>query len=190
MLMKINAFLLTMMVSLAGMAQSELQVVSDLFSQRLQMAAEATRGLNWKVGDTANYNISAGFVKGTMKMMVRERAPEGIWAQQDLDLGFAGKQKVETLFDADTGEVKKVLVNGKEEQTPIQDSEVVEVTESKVTVPAGSFNCLYVITKDSEGKLSKSWVNPNIIPIVGLIKVQSPSQYGEVNVELTSFKKQ
>ena len=189
MLMKVNAFFLTMMVSLAGMAHGELQVISDLFSDRLKMAAEATRALNWKVGDFANYNLSAGFIKGTMKMAVRERSVEGIWVQQDLDLGFAGKQKVETLFDAETGEVKKVLVNGKEEQTPLQDAEVVEVTQSNVTVPAGKFDCLYVITKDSEGKLSKSWVNPNIIPMVGLIKVQSPSQYGEVNVELTSFKK-
>src|SRR6478672_8822024 len=74
-----------------------------------------TMGLGWKVGDLASYDIDMGFIKGTMDMSVRSVEADGIWLVQDADLGFAGKQKIETLLDPNTGAIKKMIVNGKEQ---------------------------------------------------------------------------
>lgn len=149
-----------------------------------------TMGLDWKVGDTASYNIDMGFIKGSMVMSVRSVAADGIWMDQNMDLGFAGKQKVETLLDPNTGEIKKMLVNGKEQQPPKQDVEVIEVKEDKVTVPAGTFDCIHARLKDKESNNEiNAWINPQLIPMSGMLKQIAPSQFGNVTVSLKSYKK-
>jgi hypothetical protein len=78
----------------------------EVISQQQQavvMEQAATLGLNWKVGDACNYSVNMGFVKGTMVMLVREEVPEGFWLNQDVDLGFLGKQKMEALLDKNDG---------------------------------------------------------------------------------------
>ncbi|WP_413576441.1 hypothetical protein ACLVWU_00195 [Bdellovibrio sp. HCB290] len=150
-----------------------------------------TLGLNWKVGDTANYNLDmGGFIKGKMVMSVKSIGDDGIWMQQDMDLGFAGKQNVETLIDPNTGAVKKMIVNGKEQEVPKQDVEVVDIKEDKITVPAGTFECIHAILKDKKDNSEiNAWINPELIPMSGLLKQIAPSQFGKVVVELTSFSK-
>ncbi len=90
-----------------------------VFESQAQMIQEQvqSRGLNWKVGDTNNYNLKMGFISGTMVMKVREQVSEGFWLDQDMDLGFLGKQKIEVLIDANDGRTIRLIVNG-EEQTP------------------------------------------------------------------------
>lgn len=148
-----------------------------------------TQGLDWKVGDSANYGINMGFIKGTMVMSVASVANDGIWMNQDIDLGFAGKQKVETLIDPNTGEVKKMIVNGKEEKIPDSKVEVVEVKEATITVPAGTFDCIHARLKDEKNQEINAWINPQLVPMSGLLKQVAPSQFGNVTVELKSFKK-
>lgn len=36
---------------------------------------------------------------------------------------------------------------------------------------------------------TNAWINPEQIPLSGMLKTIQPSQFGEVNVELTSFNK-
>ena len=149
-----------------------------------------TLGLDWKVGDRADYSINMGFIKGTMIMSVKSIGADGIWMTQDADLGFAGKQNIETLIDPNTGEVKKMLVNGKEQQVPKQDIEVIEIKEGSVTVPAGTFDCIHArLREKSKNEEINAWLNPQLIPMSGLLKQVAPSQIGEVTIELTSFKK-
>lgn len=154
------------------------------------MEQARTQGLDWKVGDTASYNVDMGFIKGSMIMSVASVGADGIWMTQDMDLGFAGKQKMETLIDANTGEIKKVLVNGKEQQIPKQDIEVIDFKEAKVTVPAGTFDCIHARLKDKETNNEiNAWLNPEIVPMSGMLKQIAPSQFGNVTVALKSFKK-
>lgn len=170
-------------------APSAVETIATI-QQTAIMDQAQTMGLDWKVGDTANYNIDMGFIKGTMDMSVRSVAADGIWMDQNMDLGFAGKQKVETLIDPNTGEIKKMIVNGKEEQVPKQDVEVVDVKEDKITVPAGTFDCIHATLKDkSDGKEINAWINPQVVPLSGMLKQIAPSQFGNVTVVLKSFKK-
>lgn len=155
------------------------------------LAEVGTLALDWKVGDTNNYNVDiGGFIKGTMDMSVRSVGAEGMWLDQNMDLGFAGKQKIEMLIDQNTGETKKLIVNGKEQEVPKQDVEVIEVKEDKITVPAGTFDCIHARIKDKTNNQEiNMWVNPQAIPLSGMLKTVQPSQFGEVNIVLKSFKK-
>lgn len=173
----------------AQAAPSIVDVVTDITQGAIMNQAETT-GLNWKIGDTNNYNIDMGFIKGSMVMSVRSIEADGIWMDQNMDLGFAGKQQVQVLLDPNTGEVKKMIVNGKEQAPPKQDVEVIEVKESKVTVPAGTFDAIHARLKDKEQNQEiNMWVNPQLIPLSGMLKTVQPSQLGQVTIVLKSFKK-
>lgn len=148
------------------------------------------QGLDWKVGDENDYSLDMGFIKGTMTMKLREIAADGYWLDQDMDMGFAGKQQGQMLLDPNTGEVKKMIVNGKEQEIPKQNIEVVEVVEDHITVPAGTFDCIHARIKDKDtNKETNAWINPQLIPLSGMLKTIQPSQLGDVTIELTSFKK-
>lgn len=148
------------------------------------------QNLNWKVGDENNYNIDMGFLKGTMTMRVREIGNDGIWMDQLVDLGFAGKQTINILLDPVTGEIKKMIVNGQEQQPPKSDIEVLEMKEDKITVPAGSFDCIHARILDrTNNQEINTWMNPRLIPLSGMLKTIQPSQMGQVTILLKSFKK-
>ncbi|MCX7977480.1 MAG: hypothetical protein N2578_00580 [Bdellovibrionaceae bacterium] len=168
--------------------------ISDMIVSQQQMlmrGAVEVAALPWKVGDENNYNIDMGFLKGTMNMKVREISDEGIWLDQNVDLGFAGKQVINVLVDQNTGEVKKMIVNGREQQPPkAGNMQIVEQKEDKITVPAGTFQVIYlkILNKDDNTQI-ETWVNPRDIPISGMAKTIQPAQFGKVTLVLTSFKK-
>lgn len=169
-------------------APTALEVVSQIQQDLITNSTHRIPG--WKVGDTANYNMDMGFIQGTMTMTIASIGEEGIWLNQDMDLGFAGKQKVETLLDAQTGEVKKILINGKEEEVPVQDIEILEDKMDTVTVPAGTYECLYLKIRDKQNDSeSEVWSSLQEVPISGMVKSIQPSPLGSVTVELTSFTK-
>lgn len=144
--------------------------------------------LKWKVGDKANYSISiGGFINGTSDSFVREVLTNEIWVQQDMDLGFAGKQKIEILFDRATGQVKKLLADGKEQSLPdASNVEIVETKEDRITVPAGTFDAIYAkIRNKSDNTIQEAWINPQEVPINGMVKALADSQFGKVTQELT-----
>jgi len=144
--------------------------------------------LKWKVGDKASYKMSGGFINGTAEMYVREDNGTEIWVQQDMNLGFLGQQKVEILYDKATGQVKKILANGQEQQLPNQnDIELLETKEDRVTVPAGTFDAIYAKVKDKKNnQIQEAWLNPKEVPINGLLKTISDSQMGKISLELTA----
>ncbi len=149
-----------------------------------------TQGLDWKVGDQNDYTLDMGFIKGSMSMKMREIVADGYWLDQDMDLGFAGKQQAQMLLDPNTGEIKKMIVNGKEQQVPKQNIEIVEVVEDHITVPAGSFDCIHARIKDKDNNQeTNAWINPQLIPLSGMLKTIQPSQFGNVTIELKSYRK-
>lgn len=179
-------------IALSFNAQADVSivdVVTNINQASIMDQAEA-QGLNWKVGDTNNYNIDMGFIKGSMVMSVRSVEADGIWMDQNMDLGFAGKQTVQVLLDQNTGEVKKMIVNGKEQAPPKQDVEIIEAKEDRITVPAGTYDAIHVRLKDKEQNQEiNMWVNPQAIPLSGMLKTVQPSQLGQVTIVLKSFKK-
>ncbi len=168
-------------------------IAESIFASQLAHIQESvvTQGLDWKVGQENNYKLNmGGFLNGTMKMYVREIAADGIWMVQDVDLSIQ-KQKIEVLIDPANGQVKKMLVNGKEQAPPKQDMEVIDQKEDKITVPAGTFEVIYLKVKDNanNGQISEMWINPRDIPLSGMAQSKADSQLGKVTIQLTSFKK-
>jgi sporulation protein YlmC with PRC-barrel domain len=153
-------------------------------------SAVVAQGLNWKVGDENNYKLNmGGFLNGTMKMSIREIGADGIWMVQDVDLKIQ-KQKIEVLLDPNTGEIKKMLVNGQEQAPPKSEYEVIDQKEDRITVPAGTYDAIYIKVKDKANgdQITEQWVNPRDIPLSGMLKSLADSQLGKVTIELTSFK--
>ncbi len=165
------------------------QVAELIQKSTAETLAQAT-SLNWKVGDQTDYKLKIAIITGTMVMKVREIGAEGIWMDQDVDLGAFGRQEADLLIDADTGEVKKIIVNGQEQQVPENNSEIVEIRDDNITVPAGTFDCLYAKLRDTQTQeISEAWINPEQVPVSGMLKSIQPSQMGQVVLELTSFVK-
>lgn len=148
--------------------------------------------LNWKVNDSCDYNLKGGIMNGTLHMFVREEAAQGYWVQQDVDLGFLGKQKVEALYDKGNGQVLELRVNGEKQDIPSQeDMEIVESRRESVTVPKGTFDSIYLKMRDKKkNDETQLWVNPTLIPIAGMLKTVQGSQMGDISIELTNFLKQ
>lgn len=183
------ALIVTLSANFAFSAPTVVEVLHNIQHQSILSQVEA-KALDWKVGDTNNYNIDMGFIKGSMVMSVRSVGADGIWMDQKMDLGFAGKQEIQTLLDPNTGEVKKMIVNGKEQTPPTQNVEVIEVKEDRVTVPAGTFDAVHARLKDlDQNQEINVWINPQQIPLSGMLKTIQPSQLGNVTVVLKSFKK-
>jgi hypothetical protein len=161
-------------------------------SQKAVMQDVVTQGLPWNVGDENNYKITMGFLPGTMKMFVREINADRTeaWLVQDVNL-LIQKQKIEALIDMNTGETKRMLVDGQEQQIPASNYEIIEQMEAEVTVPAGKFRAMYIKIQDNgnNGQITEQWVNGRDIPVNGMAKSMSDSLLGKVTMELTSFKK-
>ena len=187
----LKRILVSTLIATSAMAASPVEFVSSLFHNVTQASFESQNLIDWKQGETNSYDLDMGFIKGSMVQTVRSVGAEGIWMDQNMDLGFAGKQTASQLIDPATGEIKKFIVNGKEEKIPEQgEQEIVEVTESNVTVPAGTFECIFAKIKDKKsGDISQAWINPEKISLGGMIKLIQPSQFGEIKISLKSFVK-
>lgn len=174
-------------------AQAYNTVAEALFASQQANIQESVvaLGLDWKVGQEANYKLNmGGFLNGTMKMSVREIGADGIWMVQDVDL-MIQKQKIEALIDPANGQIKKMLVNGQEQEVPKADYELIDQKEDRVTVPAGTFDAIYLKVKDNanNGAITEQWVNPRDIPLSGMLQSKADSQFGKVTIQLSSFKK-
>lgn len=164
-----------------------LEVVSALQNASVVQAHYA--GLDWRVGDKASHKITNMLLNGSSDSFVREDTGTSFWMVQDMNLGMMGKQKIEVLMNKTTGQIEKMLVNGQEQQAPKPDVEVVEMKEDKITVAAGSFDCIYAKIKNKgDGKITQAWINPKAVPMSGQLKVIAESQFGEIVQELTSFQ--
>lgn len=174
----------------AAMHAQELAVASaqPVIQSALVQSQVSATALKWKVGDKADYKMAGGILNGTVKSFVREDLGSEIWVQQDMDMGFLGKQKVEILFDKATGQVKKLLANGQEQSLPdTSNIEIVETKEASITVPAGTFDAIYAKIKDkSNGQIQEAWINPQEVPINGMVKAIADSQLGKITQELTA----
>lgn len=149
--------------------------------------------VNFRVGDSLNFKLSSSplpLVGGTMSMAVSSEEAAGYWITQNVDMGQMGKQVIETLIDRNTGKVLKMKVNGQDQAPPDSTIKVIETKEDTVTVPAGTYQAVYVKTEDEKGNQSEMWMNPLEIPVSGMLKmVTKQMQFLSVIVELVSFNR-
>ena len=189
----IKSIVLAAALTLSFTAHAGNSLVESIFaSQKVQIQQSVVaQGLNWKVGDENNYKMNMGFIPGTMKMSVREMGVDGAWLIQEVSI-IGQKQVIEVLIDLNTGAIKKMIANGKEQAIPKSDLEIIDQKEDNITVPAGTFDVIYIKVKDKANadSISEQWVNPRDVPISGMVKSTADSQLGKVTLELTSFKRQ
>ena len=183
--------LVSLLLACMSWAGSPSQFVAELSSAVVKATVTTQNVIEWKKGDTNTYSLDMGFIQGSMVQTVREIGADGIWVDQNMDMGFAGKQTASQLIDPATGEIKKMIVNGKEQEVPKQgEQEVVKVEEASITVPAGTFECIHAQIKDkASGDITEAWINPDKVSIGGMLKVIQPSQFGNVTIVLKSFTK-
>lgn len=163
-------------------------------AQEVLQDAYAPYALDFKKGDFAKYDMNVGgFIKGKMEMNVLDVGPDGVWLQQLIDLGFAGKQDVRQLIDPYTGEIKKFIANGKEQTPPERGNiEVIEQKQDRITVPAGTFDVVYIkanLEAQGQQTVAEQWVNPVRVAVMGLVKMLSQTPMGTMAAVLTRFKK-
>ncbi len=172
--------------------QAKADVIFDVNALQAQTLAQAqlNQGLNWHVGDQADYKISiGGFINGTSHTFVREDIGTSFWMEQDMDLGMMGKQKIEIQINKTTGAIEKLLANGQAQTAPdAADQEVVDMHEDKVTIGMGSYDCIYAkIHSKKDNTFQEAWINPQLVPMMGLLKALADSQFGKVTQEATAF---
>lgn len=163
-------------------------VLSTAQMNQLMTAPIPLNLINWKVGETANFDVSVGpFGKlGTMVKTVTREEGNAVWISQNADLAIQ-KDSSEILLDRATGKVLKYIHNGKEEQMPDDEIEVISQDTTEVTVPAGTFPCMHVVAKSKQVQKIELWANPRDTVMEGTLKMVMSAQM-EITMELTSFQ--
>jgi len=149
--------------------------------------------VDWQVGDRMEYKLDMTFLSGSsVRSVVSEELVDGnqsIWVENIIDL-IVKKQKVEQLIRRYDAAVLKMIVNGEEQDIPDPgEMDIVEQDYVKVTVPAGTFKSVWmkVNTKEIEGV--EVWINPKETAMDGMLKMITPSQFGNMTMKLKSFYK-
>ena len=144
--------------------------------------------INWKAGDTMNYQISMLFGKGTMAKSVGNDENGGVCVHQEINLMGQG-QTADILISRADGKILKMLQNGKEVQVPDDKIEVISQDYADVTVPAGTFSSIHIVAKSKQVSKIEMWANPSQTAIDGAIKQIIATTFGNMTLELTSFKR-
>ncbi len=187
--MKVLAMTMVLAAGFSANATSLTNMLARMGAQGVKATVE-TMGLNLKEGDNCMYSLDmGGFLKGTMDMGVDKIEPAGVWLHQNVDMSIQ-KSQIQILLDPNTGEIKKMIVDGKEQTPPKSDIEVIETKEDTVTVPAGTYTCVYFKAHDkTQNQDVQQWINMKQVPVMGMVKSIMQSQFGPVTIELQSFKK-
>ena len=186
--MRVLAILLPLLVAMGVNASTITMDIHNIAVDAIQDQAEI-QGLPWTVGDETNYKINMGFLQGTMKMRVREETDQGFWVNQDVNL-MIQQSRIEVLFDKNDGSIIRMIVDGREQEPQEQDIEIIETREDTVTVPAGTFDAIYIKARDNnQNQEIQQWINLRDIAISGMAKAITPGQFGEVVIELQNTQR-
>jgi len=158
----------------------------------LDLAVRPLSLVNWKVGETADFDVSLGSfgsVGTLVKAVTKEDSSvDGVWVSSEANL-MGQKDSSEMLISRSSGEVLKYIHNGKEEAVPANDIEVVKTERVEVDVPAGHFKAYHLVVNTKDVKGIEIWVNPKDTVMEGTLKQTVPNQMGLVEVVLTKFHK-
>jgi hypothetical protein len=181
--------LATLICGVPALASSAFEVPLQA-AMKAAVKAASDGSFDWKVGDTLNYQMQFKPlpIMGTNSIAVTKDTADGYWLTETVQVK-SFKQVSQVLIDKDTGEVKKMIVNGKEQDAPdAGESTVVKAEEAHLSVPAGSFDCIHFIIEDRDHNQTEQWVNPRDLPISGMVKSISVAGSAiQVVTELTRF---
>lgn len=146
--------------------------------------------LDWKIGDKMEYDVKMGFFGkvGTMQKEVTGEQGDTVIFQQKIVMQ-SQNELVEVWINRYTGAVEKIIRNGKEEEIGDDGLEIIEQKDTTVTVPAGTFDALYIHAKTKQVSKIEIWMNPNETCMDGALKQVMKTSLAPVEMLLTSFHK-
>jgi hypothetical protein len=146
--------------------------------------------INWKVGDTMQYNVGMGGFGnvGSSTKAVTKDEGTALWMRQAMKL-MGRNEVIEALINKADGKILKLLRNGQEQQIPDDKMEIIESDYTEVTVPAGTFKVLHIVAKTKQIQKLEIWANPQETVMDGAVKQIMSTQFGNISMELTSFKR-
>ncbi|MCM2277607.1 MAG: hypothetical protein NDJ89_05980 [Oligoflexia bacterium] len=146
--------------------------------------------INWKVGDQATFDVSAGAFGKLGKMVKEVTREEGnaIWIHQNIDLGFQ-KDVSDILMSRADGKILKFIHNGKEEAIPNDKVEIISQDATEITVPAGTFQVIHVVAKTQKISKIEVWANPRDTVMEGTVKQFVATGLLDLTMELLNFKR-
>jgi hypothetical protein len=145
----------------------------------------------FKPGDSATYDLTlGGFIPASMVMSVVSVSDSEIVLNQTLSI-FGQGQSCDVTIEGTTGAVKRIVCNGQEQKVPENGGiELIESKEDTVTVPAGTFQTIYIKARQkTDNSVVEQWINPKQVPVGGMVKSVIPSQLGTMVAQLKSFIK-
>lgn len=172
------------------LTEREAQSVIQSINWNQFWSAQEVRGLNWKVGDLAEFDLKLAVIPGTMLMFVADIQGSIAVLNQELSIGPV-TQGCDMYLNLNTGELVKTVCAGQEQKPEsTNDTEVVEIKEETITVPAGKFATVYIKAVTGPKKqVVEQWINRKDIPILGLVQSVTPSPIGSMTLKLKAFKK-
>ncbi len=148
----------------------------------------------WVGGDTVTYNMRIKPIPFKLKAVLRVASndKEGVTLVQEISYK-SFKVEIETLMDKETGQVKRMKINGKEQKMSTgagggqSETKIITEEESHIKVEAGEFDAIHIVTEDGEGNQTQAWLNPRDVPISGLVKSSTIQGIVTIEMELASF---
>lgn len=166
-------------------------LLHQLINYELGLLDVTAQGIDWKIGDQTVYSLKMLFGQGSMNKEVTSDEGTAFWLTSNVDL-MGQKQKIEALIRKADGKTLKLLVDGKEQEIPEPDFEIIEQKEANIKVPKfpNGIDCIYLKIKDrKKGDEIETWINPMEIPIDGMIKTIAKQGFMPVTLDLKDFKK-
>jgi hypothetical protein len=144
--------------------------------------------INWKVGDTENFQIAAASMGnlGTEVETVESDTGTALWVKETMALE-GQNQVAEMLLNKADGKILDYKVNGQEQTIPDDTVTITSQDYENVTVPAGTFKSEHIVANEGTTTGIELWVNPDATVMEGSLKQLVPTQYGiTLDIELTS----
>lgn len=176
--------------SAESFSTQEIQTKVSAINWQQFWAQQDIRNLNWQVGDLVEFDMKISVLPGTMLMFISSIEGSTAILNQELSIATV-KQSCDMHFNLNTGELLKMVCAGQEQKPgPPGESEIIEMKEAQVTVPAGTFQTVYIKAVTGEKKqVVEQWINRSEIPILGIVQSLTPSAIGTMTMKLKAFKK-
>ena len=166
-------------------------LLHQLINYDVALRDVTAQGIDWKIGDQTVYSLKMLFGQGLMDKEVTKDEGTAFWLTSNVDL-MGQKQKIEALIRKADGKTLKLLVNGQEQEIPEPDFEIIEQKEAHIKVskfPNG-IDCIYLKIKDrKKGDEIETWINPQAVPIDGMLKTIAKQGFMPITLELKDFKR-
>lgn len=151
---------------------------------------DALNLINWEVGETATLKMTSLFGElGNMVKRVDREQDNAIWVISETS-GQMGENTVEMLIDRATGQTLEYIENGQRKEPPSNDDfELIDQSEERVTVPAGTFDTIKITGKTSQIKKLELWANPRDVVMEGTVQMKADTGFLPITMQLMSFSR-